>query len=220
MNSVHDLGGRMGFGKVAPENMEPVFHEGWEKRALGLTLCAACLGRWTIDQARHSYERVEPAAYLNASYYEIWIRGLDKLLTECGLLSDDELFGRPENEPAALELRSNAIRPEAVDDMLSSGPTEVPMSTQPLFKVGSNVRTRNHHPKGHTRLPWYARGKLGIVESVQGGYAFPDTNAHGQGPQPQWLYTIVFRATELWGEASEPTLTISIDAFEAYLSEA
>ena len=40
MNSAHDLGGRHGFGPIAPEaeNSEPVFHEDWERKALALVL--------------------------------------------------------------------------------------------------------------------------------------------------------------------------------------
>ena len=50
------------------------------------------------------------------------------------------------------------------------------------------------HPPGHTRLPRYARGKLGRIEAVQGFHVFPDSNAHGRGEAPQWLYTVVFDA--------------------------
>jgi len=80
MNGPHDLGGQMGFGAVAPENNEPIFHADWEKRALGLTLCCGAMGHWTIDESRHARENIPPASYLSASYYEIWIRGIDMLL--------------------------------------------------------------------------------------------------------------------------------------------
>ena len=46
MNGPHDLGGQMGFGPVAPEKNEPLFHAEWEKRALGLTLCCGAFGAW------------------------------------------------------------------------------------------------------------------------------------------------------------------------------
>jgi nitrile hydratase len=44
--------------------------------------------------------------------------------------------------------------------------------------------------------------------------------AIGQGEDPQWLYTVLFEAHELWGDAAEPSLTISIEAFEPYLEPA
>ena len=56
-----------------------------------------------------------------------------------------------------------------------------------LFKPGDRVRTRNIHPKTHTRLPRYARGKLGAVERCQGCHVYPDSVAVDQGDNPQWL---------------------------------
>ncbi len=64
MNGPHDLGGQMGFGPVAPEKDEPVFHAEWEKRALGLTLVLGRAGRWNIDESRHARESLHPADYL------------------------------------------------------------------------------------------------------------------------------------------------------------
>ncbi|MBB3148515.1 nitrile hydratase [Phyllobacterium trifolii] len=210
----------MGFGALNIERNEPVFHHEWEKRALGLSLCAACLGQWTIDESRHAYERISPRAYLRASYYEIWMRGLDTLLVENGLVAVGEIYG---TEPRFFSEGDNALivlRPSDVDEMLSSGPSERTCGRPPAFRVGDRVETKNLNPKGHTRLPGYARSKRGLIERVQGSYAFPDTNAHGLGANPQWVYTVVFSGREVWGEGADPTLTISIDAFESYLSRA
>jgi hypothetical protein len=63
MNGPHDLGGQMGFGPVAPETDEPVFHADWERRALGVTLASGTLGAWTIDESRHARESLHPATY-------------------------------------------------------------------------------------------------------------------------------------------------------------
>jgi hypothetical protein len=86
-----------------------------------------------------------------------------------------------------------------------------------LFKPGDRVRTKNINPLTHTRLPRYARGKLGTVELIHGCHAFPDSVATDRGDDPQWLYTVVFDASEIWGADADPTLKISIDAFEPYL---
>jgi len=40
------------------------------------------------------------------------------------------------------------------------------------------------------------------------------------GENPQWLYTVVFAGPDLWGADSDPTLKVSIDAFEPYLDPA
>jgi nitrile hydratase len=88
------------------------------------------------------------------------------------------------------------------------------------FQPGDRVRTRNMNPTGHTRLPRYARGKFGIVEHRQGAFVFPDTNAHGKGEDPQWVYSVVFTGAELWGADADPTLSVALDCWEPYLEPA
>ncbi|MGY6569786.1 MAG: SH3-like domain-containing protein, partial [Salinarimonas sp.] len=73
---------------------------------------------------------------------------------------------------------------------------------------------------GHTRLPRYARGKRGVIAMVHGVHVFPDTHAHGQGEEPQWLYNVRFSGRELWGEEADATLIVGIDAWESYLEPA
>ena len=70
----------------------------------------------------------------------------------------------------------------------------------PRFQLGQQVRARNMHPAGHTRLPRYARGKLGTIDRHQGAFVFPDTNAHFLGENPQHVYSVRFAARRLWGE--------------------
>ena len=94
------------------------------------------------------------------------------------------------------------------------------MATPARFAAGDRVRTRNFNPTGHTRLPRYARGKAGIVEAVREGYVFPDTNAHGERREPAMGLHGRLRAAEIWGEGADPTLTVSIDAWESYLEPA
>ena len=86
--------------------------------------------------------------------------------------------------------------------------------------VGDRVLTRNINPETHTRLPRYARGRTGVIECVRGFHVFPDTVAIGEGEQPQWLYTVLFEGRELWGESADPTLKVSIEAWEPYLESA
>ena len=77
--------------------------------------------------------------------------------------------------------------------------------------------TRNLHPRGHTRLPRYARGRRGVIHAVHGAHVFPDTHAHGKGEQPQTLYSVRFDAREMFGEAAEANQAIYIDLWEPYL---
>ena len=88
------------------------------------------------------------------------------------------------------------------------------------FKAGDRVRARNIHPATHTRLPRYVRGHLGVIERDHGCQVFPDSAATESGENPQWLYTVVFDGAELWGPDADPTVKISIDAFEPYLEAA
>ena len=219
MNGPHDLGGQHGFGLVAPEVNEPTFHAEWEKRALGLTLSCGAFGAWTIDESRHARENIPPATYLAASYYEIWIRALETLLVRHGFVASEEL-GQGRHLVKGTEPK-RVLKADMVAGVLAKGgPCDRPLAVAPRFSAGDRVRTRNAHPETHTRLPRYARGKTGTVEAVQGAFVFPDDNAHGRGENPQWVYTVVFDAAERWGEGCDPTLTVSIDAWESYLEPA
>lgn len=216
MNGPHDLGGQMGFGLVAPEKNEPYFHAEWEKRALGITLSCGAFGAWSIDESRHARENVPPADYLAASYYEIWIRGIDMLLERHGFATRAELVQGHASQDGAVPKR--ILTADMVAGVLAKGgPCDRPIDEAARFAVGDRVRTRNFSPQTHTRLPRYARAKNGIVEAVQGSFVFPDDNAHGKGENPQWVYTVVFDGREIWGEDADPSLTISIDAWESYL---
>jgi hypothetical protein len=68
MNGVHDMGGMHGFGAVAPEPDEPVFHAPWEGRVMAMSRATGFLGLWTIDGGRFSLEKLPPHVYLGSSY--------------------------------------------------------------------------------------------------------------------------------------------------------
>ena len=205
----------MGFGPVAPDPDEPLFHADWERRALGLTLACGALGHWTIDEGRHARESLPPATYYGSSYYAIWLRALVALLERHGELMPEELDGDPRLPPRRADRR---LAPEAVPTILSKGaPYDRPSRSEPAFAPGDRVRTRNIHPEGHTRLPGYARDKVGTVEAVRGHHVYPDAAAHGRDGA-EWLYTVAFDGRALWGEGADPGLSVSIDAFEPYLA--
>jgi nitrile hydratase len=219
MNGPQDLGGQMGFGPVAPEKDEPIFHAEWEKRALGVTLATGAFGAWNIDESRHARETLPPAEYYSSSYYQIWIKGLEKLLQRHGFVSAADLAAGKAVDGTAPPKRVLKAADVAAT-LARGGPCDRPVETPARFKAGDKVRTKNFNPTGHTRLPRYARAKSGVVEAVREGYVFPDTNAHHKGEDPQWLYTVVFDGSEIWGEGADPTLTVSIDAWESYLEPA
>lgn len=216
MNGAHDLGGQMGFGAIAPEPDEPYFHADWERRALALTLAAGGMGHWTLDESRHARESLAPADYLSSSYYEIWVKGLERLLLRHGFVTTEELSaGTPIATGTTPKRTLKASDVPAV--LARGGPTTRAKAGAPRFKAGDQVRTIVIHPTTHTRLPRYARGKVGTVELLHDAHVFPDSNAHGRGESPDWLYTVAFEARELWGRDADPASIVSIDAWEAYL---
>ena len=216
MNGVHDMGGMHGMGPIAPEPNEPVFHERWEARVYALNRAVGFVGKWNIDAGRHSRERIPPADYLRMSYYEKWLAGLIMLLQESGLATEAELeSGRPAPGSAKATPALTTERVAAV--VAARGSFDRPVNTPPRFAVGQPVRTKKINPTGHTRLPRYARGRMGIVDRVHGAHVFPDSNAHFRGEDPQHLYSVRFSARELWGEEAAPRDSVYIDLWESYL---
>jgi nitrile hydratase len=222
MDGVHDLGGMQGFGPVEREENEPPFHAAWEATVLVMMRAAGSRGLFNIDEFRHGIERMAPAHYLRASYYEKWFDGITRLLVEKGVVGAEDLgarrafFEQKLDAPATAPLTGplparGAANPDWLQDVIrETGAT-------PRFAPGDHVLTREMHPHGHTRLPRYARGKRGVIHRCHGIHVFPDTNAHGQGEQPQPLYSVRFDARELWGESAEPNQAVHIDLWESYL---
>ncbi len=89
-----------------------------------------------------------------------------------------------------------------------------------MFSPGDPVRARNLHPTGHTRLPRYVRGRIGVVERRHGAHVFPNSHAHGGGEDPRALYTVRFAARELWGPGAAARDSVSLDLWEPYLERA
>ena len=219
MDGAHDMGGAAGFGPVRPEPNEPVFHAAWERRALAITLAMAMPGGWNIDMSRFARENRPPADYLGMSYYQVWLAGLERLMQERHLVEADELAAGKALHPArpvAKILTADGVAPM----LRRGGPTERAQTRPALFAVGDRVRAKTMHQPTHTRLPRYVRGHVGRIDAIRGMHVFPDSNAHGQGEDPQWLYTVSFSGTELWADAPDPLLEVTVDAFEPYLERA
>ncbi len=222
LDGIHDLGGRLGFGPVEREQNEPAFHERWEARVFSFMAATFASGACrNVDQFRHAIERIDPRAYLTHGYYGRWLGGFENLLVESGVLERDEIDARTRERGAPTDALV-ASRPSKTPDRVANGPM-APGSDRMLerparFARGDRVRTRAHGVPGHTRLPAYARGKLGTVTALHQGWVYPDSNAHGRGEDPQHLYTVAFSGRELWGEDSRLRLVVYVDLFEPYLN--
>ncbi len=220
MNGPQDSGGRHGFGPVNPQKDEPLFHADWEPRAMAVTLACGAMGHWSIDESRHARENRAPGEYYSLSYYALWTTALEELLQRHGLVEADELKAGHSLRQTATPRR--VLKADAVPAALAKGgPVDREAGAcQPAFKVGDIVRTRNIQPRGHTRLPSYARDKVGRIEAVQGFHVFPDHSAKGDESAAAWLYTVTFDATTLWGDDAPARDAVSIDAWEPYLTHA
>jgi len=210
MNGIHDMGGMHGMGPIQYEKNEPVYHAEWESRvdAMYHTLREKVPGG-----IRLGIEQLLALDYLRMSYYEKWYESLvRRLLTTKAATRAEIDSGRsiqPKNAPTRAYSASEAV---ALATRFQSARQN--SALEPRFQVGQRVRARNVNPVGHTRLPRYARGRLGIVEQLRGVFPIPDD---GAGQKPQNLYSIRFSAQELWGEQAVPQDAVYIDMWDDYL---
>lgn len=217
MNGVHDMGGMHGMGPIGHDPDEPIFHHEWEGRVWAMFRATGAYGRGVWKNFRFELEQLPPAEYLRMPYYEKWFTVLvnrlerSRFITEAELASGkvDTSLPRPQAPPP----------PPPVPGAIP-GASRLDLKVRARYRTGQSVRGRNIHPEGHTRLPRYVRGHVGVVERDHGCHVFPDTAAMEAGENPQWLYTVVFDGAELWGPDADPTVKISIDAFEPYLEAA
>jgi nitrile hydratase subunit beta len=216
MNGIHDMGGMDDMGPIPIEKNEPVFHEPWEARAMAIMLACGDLLPKNYAQ-RFSIEQIPPVEYLRMSYFERWVEALQNMLLTAGVLSREEIAN---GKPAAGSPKATPALPSAkVAAMINEDDTSrLNVPVRPRFKVGQRVRARNMNPRGHTRLPRYARGKTGVIVRDQGVFAFEDSNAAGfQFEKPQHVYSVRFSARELWGEQAPKQDTVYIDMWDDYL---
>jgi nitrile hydratase len=225
MNDAHDLGGIHGLGRVEVEASEPVFHADWEKSVFGILWATFATGRYNLDEFRHGIERMHPIDYLSSRYYEHWLHTMGNNLVDKGYLTRDEWEARTRyylsNPDALVPRKEDREEVEGFVKIAHEGAsTRREVTARPRFEVGDRVVARNTHPTGHTRLARYIRGRRGVIQTVHDAYVLPDTNAHGQGENPQYCYSVAFDARELWGDTAEPNEKVYFDAWESYLEKA
>jgi len=220
MTRVHDMGGRFGDGPVVPEPQgRAKFKADWHKGALALTVAAGGLGKWNIDIGRHARESLLVKDYTAFSYYEKWIAALADLLVETGVVSTEELttgqaIGRTDQAPVTGEIMARLIK--------QGGPALRESDVAPVFSIGDAVRTQRPASNrlvdgGHTRLPQYAAGAQGRILLLHGAHVLPDSSAHRLGDAAEPLYTVVFKASELWAAPEHPQDEVTLDLWQSYL---
>ena len=219
MNGVHDMGGMHGHGPIAPEQDEPLWHAPWEARMFAMRRGGTFPPGFNIDRWRHVRELIPPYLYLVRSYYDHWYMSYVAALLHSGMATREEI----ESGHAApgTAKRNDAMRPDQVwKTQKTGGVFARAIEAPPLFAIGQRVRARNINPTGHTRVPRYVRGKVGVVQLHHGGHVLPDSNAHLQGEAPEHLYTVAFSMRVLWGPEASSRDEALADLWESYLEPA
>jgi len=217
MNGIHDMGGMDGMGPIAPERDEPVFHETWEGRVYAISRRIAPWGQGRNWRSfRFEIESIPAAEYLRMPYYERWFTMIINRLLTSNLITAEELR-RGRTDP-------NSPRPQLLPESpaAAAGAARLEVEVSPRFRPQQRVRARNLHPRGHTRLPRYVRGKVGTVTRDHGVFALQDTDENGQrlGQRPQHVYAVRFVATELWGDRGSANESVYLDLWDDYLEPA
>lgn len=204
MNGIHDLGGMDGFGPVTVEPDEPVFHAAWEARVFGLLFAVTM--KTGPHRYRHAVERMDPAHYLAAPYYERMLTGILTLAVEHGLVTAAELDAHAGGHVPL-------SRPVGPDVVVPPGPVGT-------FTVGDAVVVRTFRPRGHTRCPHWVRGRRGVVVRVDPPFEVPDVAAHARPAPSEPTYAVAFTARELWGADAPADETIHVDLWQRWLEHA
>ena len=92
MRSHHDMGGQPAGPVDTGEHVNAL----WEKRvdAMMMLLTGRKTPLVTVDQVRRAIESLPADAYDRVAYYERWIAAIATIMTEKGVLTQDEIDAR------------------------------------------------------------------------------------------------------------------------------
>ena len=217
----HDMGGDQA-GPITPDRPgDAIFAKPWHKRVLGLTVAGGAMGAWSIDTSRFWRESLLKTDYQSFTYYEKWLAALTNLFVAKGFVTRDEIINGLPSGPKQ-PFHDAALGADRVLAMLAAGAkASRPESTKPLFQQGQKVRTSSpdatkRQMPGHTRLPHYAAGKIGVILFYHGHHVLPNSNAHFLGECPEPLYSVEFSSADLWPDGRAGDVVI-VDCWQSYL---
>ena len=211
------MGGMHGLGPI-PVDDDEALHEDWERRTFALHMIVQEHGVYDLDEFRHARERLDPAEYLEASYYEKWLASLELLLDEEGVVPETERAARLDTFDGTIAEREDPELTRRVREAFESDRFEAVEQHEPRFDPGDEVVVRNVHPEGHTRVPGYARKATGIIRKHYGSFNLPDASVDGE-ERSEPCYSVTFEASELWGEDTDAD-AVNIDMYESYVESA
>jgi len=217
MNGAHDMGGMHGMGPIDTDPDDPLFHAEWEWRAFAITLALGFRGRWDIEASRLARENRHPLDYLGSSYFELWLKGVERLAVDTGMISAVEMAT---GEAAGVAATPPPDPTQVVAILARGASAKLDDDVPAKFTVGARVLVRDITTTGHTRVPRYCRGRIGTIDRDHGVYIFPDTHANGLGRKPQHCYSVRFSGRDLWGDTAPANDTIYVDLWDDYLEAA
>lgn len=221
MDGIHDLGGRQGFGRIDTDEDEEQFHHPWEARMRGMVNAMGQPPDWSLDWFRHCRELIDPIDYLSRPYFDQWAQTYSAMLINSGLATVEELASGKAIDKVALAEGGKPPMPAA--EVVKARPGAVRFDREvtepPRFAVGDRVRTRALGTAGHTRLPAYARGRVGVIEDHHGAHLLADDRARG-GNHAEALYTVGFDAAELWPDSEGGQDRVYLNLWQSYLEPA
>ena len=93
MKAIHDRGGWPGAGAI--DRSQHVL-EDWERRTDAMVQILSSPDKRVIrvDEMRRAIESLEPEKYESLRYYEKWISGVEMLMVEKKVLTQEEIDGK------------------------------------------------------------------------------------------------------------------------------
>lgn len=216
MDSLHDIGGKEGFGPIPIETGDAGFSHDWEERVWGLNLNLRA-NTGTIDWFRHGIELMVPKDYISFAYFNKWCADFFMLLIDAGYFTVDDVI-KAASDP---KIPRHGAEPPSVSEILEdyrnrNTDFSVTPDSDPRFKVGDSVQTQRFAHSGHSRLPAYARDRKGTIITYHGAHLLADKGAKNNHVG-EHLYTVSFTAPELWGPDADPRDTVTLELWESYL---
>lgn len=219
-SGIADMGGTDGWGAApVPDTEEKVFEERWEARAFALALLSMRLSGTNLDAFRHAMNRLDREHYIDDGYYGRWLYGAENLLMDSSIIAPGAVEARAVNVAGGNAEEPPVPEPAKPDYAPTAAGSIRQVEVEPKFATGQRVRAKVQSAPGHTRLQKYTQGHVGTIAIVEPPQVLPDTHAHFLGENAQWVYTVSFDSTELFGADAEK-FVLNTDLYEDYLEDA
>jgi len=222
VNGSHDVGGAAELGPVPVHEDGPVFPEEWEGLVMAMSLGGAISGVYRIDQHRAAVGGIHPALYMATTYYEQWLYALETCLLRAGVVTRDEIESRvtevAEDPEMELPAGENPELVERLKMVIAHGIPVWELEQEPIYSAGDRVRSQvvKVEPLGHTRMPGYAHGRVGVIEEVFPPQPKGNPVDAGAETPIEHVYRVCFRATDLWSGAN-PNDSVRVELWEGDL---